>query len=49
MSLALVDGRAVATWGLSAGHVALVPFAPLPDWVAAALLAEADDVVKFLG
>ncbi len=46
---ALVDGRAVATWGLSAGHVALVPFAPLPDWVAAALLAEADDVVKFLG
>jgi hypothetical protein len=46
---ALVDGRAVATWSLSAGHVALVPFAPLPDWVAAALRADADEVVKFLG
>jgi hypothetical protein len=29
--------------------VALVPFAPLPDWVAAALRADADAVVKFLG
>ena len=39
---ALVDGRAVATWSLSAGQVALKPFAPLSESVAAALRADAD-------
>jgi hypothetical protein len=46
---ALVDGRAVATWSLRAGQVALEPFAPLPESVAAALRADADSVVRFLG
>jgi hypothetical protein len=46
---ALVSGRAVATWGLAAGKVTLVPFDPLPAPVAAALHADADDVVRFLG
>ncbi len=46
---ALVGGRAVATWTLAAGEVALAPFAPLPEPVAAALRADAQDVVRFLG
>jgi len=46
---ALVAGRAVATWTLAAGEVALAPFAPLPEPVAAALRADAQDVVRFLG
>ena len=46
---ALVGGRAVATWTLAAGEVALAPFAPLPEPVAAALRADAHDVVRFLG
>jgi hypothetical protein len=46
---ALVGGRAVATWTLAAGEVALAPLAPLPEPVAAALRADAQDVVRFLG
>jgi len=46
---ALVDGRAVATWSLAGGTVALAPFAPLPPAVAAALNADAQDVLRFLG
>jgi hypothetical protein len=46
---ALVGGSAVATWTLAAGEVALTPFAPLPEPVAAALRADAQDVVRFLG
>jgi hypothetical protein len=46
---ALVDGRAVATWSLAGGTVALAPFAPLPPAVAAALNADAGDVLRFLG
>jgi hypothetical protein len=46
---ALVCGRAVATWRLATGEVALAPFAPLPEPVAAALRADAQDVVRFLG
>ena len=46
---AFVGGRAIATWTLAAGKVALAPFAPLPEPVAAALRADAQDVVRFLG
>ena len=46
---ALVGGRAVATWTMSAGQVILDPFAPLPKPVAAALRADAQDVARFLG
>jgi len=46
---ALVDGRAAAIWTMSIGQVVLDPFAPLPEPVAAALRADAQDVVRFLG
>ncbi|MCW2990366.1 MAG: hypothetical protein JWM73_960, partial [Solirubrobacterales bacterium] len=46
--IALVDGRAVATWGLPRGRVELKPFAPLAEPVRAALAAEAADVERFL-
>lgn len=46
---ALVAGRAVATWTLSGGEVRLTPFAPLSEAVAAALRADAADVLRFLG
>jgi hypothetical protein len=45
---ALVRGRAVGTWTLPAGKVALAPFAPLPEADAAALAADAADVERFL-
>jgi hypothetical protein len=45
---ALVRGRAVGTWSLPGGKVALVPFAPLPDADAAALAADAAEVERFL-
>jgi Winged helix DNA-binding domain len=45
---ALVDGRAAALWSLAAGRVELSEFAPLGVEVAAALRAEADDVIRFL-
>jgi hypothetical protein len=46
---ALVHGRAAATWTLSGGEVKLAPFAQLPEPVSAALDADAQDVVRFLG
>ena len=45
---ALVDGRAVATWSLSAGEVALKPFARLEPEDADALAADAGNVLRFL-
>ena len=45
---ALVRGRAVGTWGLPGGKVALAPFAPLDDADAAALAADAAKVERFL-
>jgi uncharacterized protein YcaQ len=46
---ALAGGRAVGTWGLAGGSLALKPFRPLPEAVGAALADEAKDVVRFLG
>ena len=46
--IALVRGRAAATWRLSGGGVVLEPFAPLKHADAAALEADAEDVVRFL-
>ncbi len=45
---ALVRGRAVGTWSLPGGKVALAPFAPLPGADAAALAADAAEVERFL-
>ncbi len=45
---ALVRGRAVGTWSLPGGKVALIPFAPLPDADAAALATDAAEVERFL-
>jgi hypothetical protein len=46
---ALVAGRAAGTWGYAGGKVNLMPFGPLPERVAAALRADAEDVVRFFG
>jgi hypothetical protein len=46
---ALVKGRAVATWTLTAGKVALKPFAALARSDERALQADAQDVVRYLG
>ena len=46
---AVARGRAVATWTLRRGRVALDPFAPLPARVAAALSREAREVERFAG
>jgi hypothetical protein len=46
---ALVRARAVATWRLTAGEVVLEPFAPLARDAAAALRADARDVLRYLG
>ena len=45
---ALVGGRAVATWSMPAGRVALAPFGHLGTQVLAALDHEARDVERFL-
>ena len=45
---ALVDGRAVATWSLAKGRVALVPFVDIDDEATAALEEDAADVHRFL-
>ncbi|OHV29692.1 hypothetical protein CC117_28740 [Parafrankia colletiae] len=47
--IALVDGKAVATWAMPGGTVELTPFAPLSDEVTASLRADAADVRRFLG
>ncbi len=44
---ALANGRAVGTWSWRRGSVAIDPFEPLPDRVAAALSREARDVARF--
>ncbi len=46
---ALADGKAVATWSMPHGRVAVCPFAPLDARVSAALEADAADVRRFLG
>ena len=45
---ALAEGRAVATWTMPRGRVALDPFAPLDAPTSAALAKEAADVERFL-
>jgi hypothetical protein len=47
--IALINGRAAATWGLAGGEVALSPLRPLGGAESAALQAEAADVRRFLG
>ncbi len=39
----------MATWRLTGGRVTLAQFSPLPGSVAAALEADAADVLRFLG
>ena len=46
---ALVEGRTAATWRLTGGKVEIEPFASLSGEDAAALEADAADVVRFLG
>ncbi len=46
--IALVRGRAVATWGMPRGEVALSPFQPLSKKDTAALAREAEDVARYL-
>jgi hypothetical protein len=48
-AIALVEGRAAATWSLAAGRVRLMPWDATTPEVDAALAAEADEVVRFLG
>ncbi|MDQ1382353.1 MAG: hypothetical protein QOJ71_3072, partial [Actinomycetota bacterium] len=45
---ALVDGRAVATWGLSASTLTVKPLERLKPAVVTALRADAADVLRFL-
>ena len=45
----VVDGRAVATWRLTAGRVTVEPFEPLEDDVLAGIEAEVADIARFLG
>lgn len=45
---ALAGGRAVATWTIAGGDVALAPFAPLDSQAKAALDTDAADVIRFL-
>jgi hypothetical protein len=46
---ALVRGRALATWRMPAGEVILEPFRPLSQGDAAALRADAREVLRYLG
>ena len=46
--IALVGGRAIATWGLADGTVRIEPFGRLTKGVTAALDAEAQSVVRYL-
>ena len=45
---ALVDGRAVATWGMPGGLVTLAPFGRISASAQADLDREAADVARFL-
>ena len=46
---ALIGGRAAATWRLAGDSVTLEPFAPLRRAERAALAADGEDVVRYLG
>ncbi len=46
--IALVDGRAAATWGPAGGVVSVQPLEPISGAVAAALERDAVDVLRFL-
>ena len=46
---ALADGRAVATWTIAGGQIALAPFTELDPETRAALDTDAADVTRFLG
>lgn len=46
---AIVDGRAVATWGLSGGRVTIRPLEPIPPTVAQQLYEETAHVQRYLG
>jgi hypothetical protein len=46
--IALVRGRAVATWRMPAGEVVLEPFGPVARADRDALDADAQDVMRFL-
>jgi hypothetical protein len=46
---AMVDGRAVATWRLTRGKVAIEPLGPIAKKATAALEADASDVERFMG
>ena len=46
---ALVRGRGAAVWRLAGGRVMLEPFGRLTRMDAAALEADGEDVVRFLG
>ena len=45
---ALVDGRAVATWGLAGGKVTIKHLGKVNKKAAAALAADADEVIRYL-
>jgi hypothetical protein len=47
--VALVGGRAVATWSLSAGVLTIVPLEPVPDEHLSPLVHDAADVLRYLG
>ena len=47
-AIALVGGRAVATWELRGGRIQLAPFGELAPADAAALEADSQDVLRFL-
>jgi hypothetical protein len=46
---ALVDGRAVATWGLAGGVITLRPLEPVRGSALDALRRDAHDVLRYLG
>jgi hypothetical protein len=46
---ALVEGKAVATWSLAAGKIAIAPFEPLDAATQRSLDHDATDVLRFLG
>jgi winged helix DNA-binding protein len=46
---AMVGGRAVATWRLNRGRVAIEPLGRIPKRAAAALAADGEDVERFMG
>ena len=47
--IALVEGRAVATWALADGRLTIAPLEAIDDRHSEALLADADSVLAYLG